>query len=111
MGSNANQGTSSLRSMCGILETMLQIETTSIGLDNERKLTGAINRTSCSLSGMCGILEAILQIETTPIGLDNERKLTDAINRVEILRCTGKIPAQYAQAADNHMFSVMDIKF
>lgn len=52
-----NQGASSLSGMCDILETMLQIETTQIGLDNERKLTGAINRVE--MLGRTGKLPAL----------------------------------------------------
>jgi hypothetical protein len=57
MGSNANQEKSSLSGMCDILETMLQIETTPIGLDYERKLIGAINRVE--ILGRTGKLPAL----------------------------------------------------
>ena len=64
-----------------------------------------------SLSGACDIMETLLQIETTPVDMLNERRLTGAINRVEILARSGKLPVLYAEAAVNHMFGVMHIKF
>jgi hypothetical protein len=64
-----------------------------------------------SLHGMCDILKTMLLIESTPVGIKTERTLTGAINRVEILGRSGKLPVIYAEAAVNHMFGVMHIKF
>jgi len=69
------------------------------------------NLTTSSLSGMCDILETLLHIETTPISLKNDRRLTGAINRIEVFARTGKLPAQYAEAATNHMLGILNIKF
>lgn len=66
---------------------------------------------SSSLKGTCGILKTLLQIESTPLGINTERTLIGAINRVEILGRSGKLPVVYAEAAVNHMFGVMHIKF
>jgi hypothetical protein len=63
------------------------------------------------LQGMCDILKTMLLIESTPVGIKTERTLTGAINRVEILGRSGKLPVVYAEAAVNHMFGVMHIKF
>jgi hypothetical protein len=64
-----------------------------------------------SFSGMCDILETLQLIESTPVGLKNERQLTMAINRIEVLGRAGKLPILYAEAAVNHMFGIMNIKF
>jgi hypothetical protein len=69
------------------------------------------SKTSSSLSGMCDIVETLLLIESTPPGFSNERRLTMAINRVEVLGRAGKLPALYAEAAVNHMFGIMHIKY
>lgn len=63
------------------------------------------------LRGMCDIIETLLYIENTSPGLENERRLTVAINRVDVLGRSGKLPELYAEAAVNHMFGILHIKF
>ena len=53
----------------------------------------------------------LLTIESTPANLPNERRLTSAINRVEVLGRTGKLPVAYAEAAANHMYGMLNVKF
>ncbi len=68
-------------------------------------------KNSSSPSGMCEIIETLLYIEETPAGLENERQLNMAINGIEVLGRGGKLPILYAEAAVNHMFGIMHIKF
>jgi U3 small nucleolar RNA-associated protein 20 len=64
-----------------------------------------------SLSGICDIIDTMYLLEVTPISLKYERTLIGYINKVEVVAKSGKMPLIYADAAVNHMFGVMRIKF
>lgn len=64
-----------------------------------------------TLSGICDIIDTMYLLEVTPISLKNERALIGYINKVEVVANSGKMPLIYADAAVNHMFGVMRIKF
>jgi len=69
------------------------------------------NDSTSSLSGMCDIIDTMHMLEVSPISLKHERTLIGYINKIEVIASSGKMPLLYADAAVNHMFGVMRIKF
>jgi hypothetical protein len=56
-------------------------------------------------------MDALLELESTPVNFANERCLTSIIGKVEIYGRSGQLPISYAEAAANHMFGIMYVKY
>jgi U3 small nucleolar RNA-associated protein 20 len=74
-------------------------------------LMGEKTNDAPGLSGTCHLLDTLVRIEETPAIFQNERKIVTLLSTVEVQGRSGKLPAQYVEAAICHMMGLLSIRF